>query len=611
MSAAMLFTLGALFVPLTLVMISRWRLDLAALWMLAALALGQFSGLNLLSENHSPTDAFLALQGFSQPVIITLISLFILTQALTTNGLMQWVGLQLARLGGGSTRTLTLLFSLSAALLSLGMNNVAAGALLLPGAMQVSRRSAIAPSKLLLPIAFGTALGGMATYFTTSNIIFSNLLLKASPPQAGLNFGDFLPTGGLVALAGLLYLGLFAPRLLPSRAAGPEQALARRSSTEIEGLYALQERLWEGEILPTSPLAGQSLRQSRIGELLGLAIVAIWRGKQAIFNPESAEKLQAKDILLLVGNEQRIQQMAGWGVRMGRTNVESDLSSRFDARLVEALLPPHSTYEGKSIKAINFRRKYGFTAVALLRRGRSYRTDVGEMRLEPGDALLLIGSAHRLRDLRLNPDLLLLEAEPPTLVVPRKRALASAALLLGAVFASLLGFPAALAVLCAATLALSLGLLTFQEAYRAIEWPVIFFVAGMYAISQAMTFTGLAGLVAQQATLWMRSLGPLGMEAGFFLLAALFTQFMGSQASAFVLGPVTIEAALRLGADPRALAVAASIGCSVTFLTPTSHPVNLLMMNPGNYRWSDFARLGLGLFVVSFLALLLAMQWFW
>lgn len=608
MNAAMLFTLAALFVPLTLVLTRRWRVDLAALWMLTTLALAQLSGLDLLASENTPAAALLVLKGFSQPVVITLIGLFILTQALTANGMVQWLGLQLNRLGGGSPYRLVLLFSLSAALLSLLMNNVAVGALLLPGAMQVARRNGLPPSKLLLPIAFGSALGGMATYFTTSNIIFSNLLINASLP--GLSFWDFLPTGGVLAVAGLAYLTIFSPRLLPNREPGPEQALARRSSAEVEGFYAIQERLWEGKILPKSPLSGQTLRQTRIGELLGLTIVAIWRGKQALFAPESSERLQADDILLIVGNEQRAHQLADWGVSMGRETGGSGLS-RFDARLVEVLLAPHSVYEGKTVKTLNFRRKYGFTAVALLRRGRSYRTDVGEMPLEPGDSLLMIGSPLRLRDLRQNPDLLLLEAEPPAPNVPRKRAIGSAALLLGAAAASLLGLPASLAVLCAATLALTFGLLPLQEAYRAVEWQVIFFVAGMSAISQAMNFTGLSAMLARQAVEALGGMGPLGLEAGFFLLAALFTQVLGSQASAFVLGPVTIDAALHLGADPRALAMAAALGCSAAFLTPTSHPVNLLMMNPGNYRWSDFLRLGLGLFLVTFLLLLLAMQWFW
>jgi len=610
MTLSMWMTLAVILLPLTLVTLGRWRGDVAALLMISALGLAQYFGLGILGKPHTPTDAILAISGFSQPVITTLIGLFILTQTLTANGMMQWVGLQITRLGGNAETRLIFLFTTSAALLSLLMNNVAVGALLLPGAMQVARRANLPPSKLLLPIAFGTALGGMATYFTTSNIVLSNLLINSAPPQTGLTFQDFFPIGGLIALAGIAYLTLFGRRLLPNRQPGPEQLLARRSSAELENFYALGERLWEGRIAPNSPLAGQSLQHSRIGELLGIVVVAIWRKQQAIFNPEAAETMQPGDMLLMVGNQQRIQQLSQWGIELGREKETVSLS-RFDVCLVEIILAPHSDYEGKTIKTMNFRRNYGFTAVALLRRGRSYRTDVGILPLEPGDALLMIGPPARLRDLRANPDIISLEPEPPTPTVPRKRAIFSALLLLAAVAASLMGLPAYLAILAAASLALLLGLLPMQEAYRAIEWQVIFFVAGMSAASLAMVNTGLAALAAQIAVRLLAGSGPLGLASAVFLLSAGLTQFMGSQATAFVIGPIAISAAIHLGAAPQAIALAAAIGCSASFLTPTSHPVNLIMMNPGSYRFGDFARVGLGLMALTFLTLLAGLILFW
>ncbi|GAB4502610.1 MAG: SLC13 family permease [Anaerolineales bacterium] len=606
----MLFALLALALPLTLVTLGRWRVDLAALLMIAALGLAQFFGLGILGRPNTPADTVLALSGFSQPVITTLIGLFILTQTLTANGMMQWIGQQLTRLGGGSQTRLIFLFTSTAALLSLLMNNVAVGALLLPGAMQVARRASLPPSKLLIPIAFGTALGGMATYFTTSNIVLSNLLINAAPPQAGLTFQSFFPVGGLIALAGIAYLTLFGRRLLPNRQPGPEQLLARRSSAEVENFYALGERLWEGRVAPSSPLAGQSLQRSRIGELLGIVVVAIWRKQQAIFTPAAAEIIQPGDILLVIGNQQRVQQLAQWGIEIGREKENVSLS-RFDVCLTEVILAPHSNYEGKSVKTMNFRRKYGFTAVALLRRGRSYRTDVGTLPLEAGDALLMIGPPARLRDLRANPDIIPLEPEPSTPAIPRKRALLSAFILLMAVAAALVGLPAYLAVISAASLALLLGLLPMQEVYRAIEWQVIFFIAGMSAASLAMVNTGLAALAAQNVVRLLTGSGALGLAAAVFLLSAALTQFMGSQAAAFVIGPIAISAAIHLSANPQAIALSAAIGCSACFLTPTAHPVNLIMMNPGSYRFADFARIGLGLMLLTFLTLLAGLMIFW
>ncbi|MDX9991940.1 MAG: SLC13 family permease [Anaerolineales bacterium] len=610
MTLPMWFSLAILAVPLLLVMLDRWRVDTAALFMIVALGLAQFFGMGVLGRAGSPAEALFAISGFSQPVVMTLIGLFILTQALTANGVMQWVGQRLTQIGGSSESRLIFLFTLTAALLSLLMNNVAVGALLLPSAMQVARRAAIKPGKLLIPISFGTALGGMATYFTTANIVFSSLLAIATPPQAALDFRSFLPVGGLVALAGIAYLTLFGRRLLPDRDPDPEQIIARRASSELEGLYSIGERLWEGKVSPTSSLVGKNLKSSRIGENLGIAVIAIWRGRQALFTPEASEIIQANDIFLLVGREERIAQLSELGVTFGR-EAESFSISKFNTRLVELILTPHSNYEGKSIKEMNFRRAYGFTAVALLRRGRSYRTDLGDMRLELGDSLLMIGRPERLRDLRANSDIIILEPDPNTRAIPRRRAVTSILILLGAVAASLAGLPAYLAVLAAALLAILLGLLPIQEAYRSIEWQVIFFIAGMYAVSLATINTGLTSLVGQYVTGLIANSGPLGLAGAAFLLSAGLTQLMGSQATAFVIGPIAISAAIQLGANPQAIAVAAAIGCSASFLTPTAHPVNLIMMSPGNYHFRDFSRIGFGLLLVTFLTLMVGMVLFW
>jgi len=597
-------------IPLLLVLFERWRADMAALFIMVALGLAQFLGLDLLGPAHTPAAVLLSISGFSQPVVITLVGLFILTQALAANGIMRWIGQRLADIGAGSEMRLLLLFTLTAALLSLLMNNVAVGALLLPSAMQVARRTKIRPGKLLIPVAFGTALGGMATYFTTANIVLSNLLVSASPPQAPLDFRSFFPTGGLIALAGITYLVIFGRRLVPARRPGPEQMLARHGGAELESLYALGERLWEGQLRADSLLVGKKLRHTRIGEKLGIAIIAIWRGRQALFTPNAEEILRAGDVLLMVGRQERVEKLAEWGIKLGRDTQPITLS-HFNVKLVELILAPHSSYEGKSVKTMNFRRKYGFTAVALMRRGRSYRTDVGDMPLEPGDSLLMIGMPQRIRDLHNNPDLIILEPDLATAAVPRKRALASLLLLLGAVAASLAGLPTYLAVLAAAVLALLLGLLPIQEVYRSIEWQVIFFIAGLYAASLSMINTGLAGLMGQSVIQLLSHSGALGLAGAVFLLSAVLTQFMGSQATAFVIGPIAISAALHLGTNPQAIAVAAAIGCSASFLTPTAHPVNLIMMNPGSYRFGDFFRVGSGLLLVTFLVLLAGMVLFW
>ncbi len=595
-------------IPLLLVWLGRWRVDLAALFMIVALGTAQFMGLGILGREGAPEDTLLAISGFSQPVVITLIGLFILTQSLTNNGVMVWLGQRLSAAAADSETRLVFLFTVGAAFLSLLMNNVAVGALLLPSAIQVSRRAHVRPSRLLIPIAFGTALGGMATYFTTANIVMSNLLVIAEPPQSPLGVLSFLGVGGLAAVAGILYLGFFGHRLLPNREPGPEQALARRGSDELESLYSLGERLWEARVLPNSLYSGHTLKQTRIGERFGLAVIAIWHGRHAVFTPAATEPLQSGDVLLLVGREERIRQLTRLGFQIGR---EEEGISSLGVTLLELILAPHSAYVGKTVKNLNFRRKYGFTVVAILRRGRSYRTDVGDLPLEAGDSILMIGPPERVRDLRINPDVIILEPVSTHRVISRRRALESVLVFLGAIVLALLGIPVYLAVLAAAVGSILLGLLPIQEAYRSVEWQVVFFIAGMYVASLGMVNTGLASLVGEGALGALAGRGALGLAAASFLLSALLTQLMGSQATAFVVGPIAISAALHLGVNPQAVAVAAAVGCSASFLTPLAHPVNILMMSPGNYRFGDFARVGLGLLLVVFAALMLGMILFW
>jgi di/tricarboxylate transporter len=608
MTPEMWLLAAVIVLPLLMVIAGRWRVDTAALFMIVALGLAQFLGLSILGEPGLPQGSLLAISGFSQPVVITLLGLFILTQTLSHNGVMAWLGQRLAAASQNSETRLVFLFTSASALLSLLMNNVAVGALLLPSVIQVTRKARIKPSKLLIPVAFGTALGGMATYFTTANIVMSNLLTAAEPPQHPLGVLSFLSTGGLIALAGIAYLTFFSPRLLPDRDPAPEQAIARRASDELEDLYSLGERLWEARLTPQCRLAGKTLKQARIGERFGLAVVAIWRGKEAIFTPDAAEKILAQDILLIVGREDRANLLADIGFKIGQ---EVKTISKFETTLIELILAPHSAYAGKTIKQLNFRRKYGFTVIALLRRGRSHRTDVGDIPLELGDSLLMIGSSERVRDLRINPDLIVLEPEPSRRAIPRRRAVISILVFFGAISLSLAGLPIYLSVLAAALLAILLGLLPIQEVYRSIEWQVIFFIAGMYVASLGMVHTGLAGIVGRAVIGFLGGSGPLGLSGAAFLLSAGLTQFMGSQATAFVVGPIAISAAIHLHTDPQAIAVSTAIGCSASFLTPMAHPVNLIMMSPGNYRFGDFFRVGAGLFLIVFLILTAGMVWFW
>lgn len=608
MTFAQVLVLLILIVPLTLVFLNRLREDVAALLMAISLGIAQLVGVPVLGPANAAAAADRALTGFGTPEVIALIALFVLTASLDKYGVTRWIARRLLSLGGHSERRLVGLFAVTGALLSLFMNTLAAGALLLPSALNASRRTGIKPSKLLIPIAYGTMLGGAATYLTTANIIVSGLLRFANPPQNPLTMLDFVPTGGFIAIVGLLYLTFFGRRFLPDRE--PPLVRVDPSSDELTRTFQLLDRMWEAEVLPESNIANKPLRQTRIGENLGMAVLGIRRGHHILPVNRGNHNVQVGDVLLIVGREERALQLRHAGMRVYRSEHPVSVLPR-DTIFVEAFLPPRSNVEGKTLRSLEFRKLYGFTAIALWRGERSYRTDVASMELHSGDALLLMGPPEKLPALQLQHDIIVIEAVPVDTELDVPKVAVTLAIGVGALIALFMGVPVEIATLAGAVLILLTGLMTPDEVYQAVKWRSIFLIAGTISISYAMVQTNLASLFGTFVVGLVAPLGPVGLVAGAYLLSASLTQVMGGQVSPLVVAPVTISAALQLGTNPQAIAVVTAIAGSISFLTPLSHPVNIIMIAPANLTFRDFIRSGWLLTIICFLALLIAVPLFW
>jgi di/tricarboxylate transporter len=583
---------------LILIVSNRLRSDLIAILVLAVLPL---TGIVTYQE---------ALSGFSRSVVITIIGLFIITQALEDTGVVQQIAGWLRRLGRGSETRLLTLFMTVGALLSLVMNNIAAGAVLLPAAVQVGRESDVPPSKLLLPLAFGTLVGGMATYFTTANIILSSILRDQG--QEGLNMADFIPTGGLIVIAGLLFMLLIGRFMLPSRETVGQSASPYVLSRNLAEMYQLHDQLWEVEIPTTCHLVGTALSQSKLGRELGLTVIAIWRGHQAILNPKPDETIQAGDFLVVLGREDRVDKLRDWGLKIGRSNGERSDGPNYFVDLAEVIIPPRSRILGESLTDLNFRDKYHLTAVALWREGLSFRNDVGKIPLEPGDAILMVGTPQHIKELTKERDFLVLQSTHTARPARPHKAWWAVLITVAVLVVSILEIiPTAEAMMIGvAAMALS-GCINLDDAYRGIGWRVIFLIAGMLPISIAMINTGLAERIGRGIVAVTAPFGPMALVGGLFLLTMLITQVIGGQVAALVVGPIAVTAALQIGVDPQAVAVAVAIACSAAFLTPIAHPVNILMMGPGSYTPRDFLKVGSSMAVVTFVTLLIGMKLFW
>ena len=608
MTVPQIFVVLVLVIPLSLVFMNRLREDVAALLMAALLGVGQYVGLAVLGPANTPDAAGKALTGFGTPEVITLLALFILTACLEKYGVARWIAKQLLKIGGRSEWRLIGLFALAAAVLSLFMNTLAAGALLLPSALDASRRTGIKPSKLLIPVAYGAQLGGAATYLTTANIITSALLPLANPPQKALGLLDFFPTGGLACLAGLLFLTLFGKYLLPNRE--PPSVQVGHSSDELSRAYQLQERMWEAQVGVGSVLANQSLSQTRIGETLGLAVLGVRRGNRVLPVGGADYKIQPGDVLLIVGREERALQLQQAGLHIHHPAQNHSIEAQ-DTLFAEVIVPPRSTVEGKTLRELAFRAKYGFTAIALWRDQRSYRTDVATFQLRPGDTLLLMGSQEKLSDLKNQHDFVVVESATNGNGIDVPKVVLTLGIVISALVAMAVGVPVELGMIAATVLILLTGLMKPDEAYGAIKWRAIFLIAGTISVSLAMVQTNLAQIVGGSLVGFVAPLGPMGLVVGTYLLSAALPQIMGGQVSPLVVGPIVISAAIHLGVNPQAIAVVSAIAGSIAFLTPLSHPVNILMIAPANYTFGDFVKSGWALTVVCFIAVIVAVPLFW
>jgi di/tricarboxylate transporter len=581
---------------ITFVLILSNRLPIEIVALLLLLVLG-FSKL-------VPADRVLS--GFSSSVVITLLGLFVITKALEETGVIQGIAERLNRIGNGSETRLITVFMFAGAGMSLVMNNVAAGAVLLPAAVRVARLSKVRVSKLLIPMSFGTLVGGMATYLTTANIVMSSLLIDND--LAGLGMMDFIPTGGLIVIAGIIYMVLLGRHLLPDRDSITEATFP----TDLQTTYQLDERTWEVSVAENSRLIGIPLSQTGIGHELGLTVLAIWRGHQAIFSPEPGQIIKAGDYLLVLGRKERLDTLLEWGTQLRNGKDTKIHAHNYHVHLTEVIIPPRSRAIGQTLSQLEFRKQFGVTAVAIWREGRSFRTDVGKMALNVGDALLVVGYPERIKKLALDRNYLVPSSgefsEP---VRPHKAIIAIIITTIVVALAIFEIFPIPQVMLAGAVTMVLTGCLSMEEFYDAIEWKVIFLIAGMLPLSIAMIDTGLAEHMGINIVNYFSGYPPMMGIVGMFILTVLITQILGGQVTALMVGPIAISTAVQMNVSPQAMSVAVAIACSTAFLTPIAHPVNILMMGAGGYQFNDFFKVGFGMTIVTLLTLVMGLMIFW
>jgi len=587
----MTLTFIILGIAIFLFLSDRLRPDLIALLVMLALGL---SGILTSAE---------AFSGFSRSAVIAIIAIFILAEGLRRTGLTERLGESLIRLGGKSESRLVFTVTFAGAVLSLFMNNIAAASVLMPAISGAARKTGISASRLLMPLAFGTILGGMATLLTTTNILVSGILRQDGLEGFGLL--DFAPVGIPIVIFGTIYMALLGWRFLPVQA-HPEAA-ANPEEKDLQGVYLLDERLIRGRVFIGSPLAGRTVRNCGLREMYNLNLVAVERSGRVNESISPELELKTGDILHLIGRLDLILVAELEKMLVLFTLPGGGLPR---AALVEAVLAPRSHFLGQTLREVHFREKYGLNVLAIWRAGRPYRTGHSEMPLMFGDALLLQGPPERIPVLQAEPDLLVLSRR----IVPVdkfKALLATLTMLATLVVAAASSYPTGEVMLAGAIFMVLFRILDMDQAYRAVEWKSVFLVAGMLPLGTALAKTGAAALLSGMVINSLGQSGSLVLLTGLVGITILFTQVMNGAAVAAIMAPIAIQVAQTTGIDPRALAMGVALATSVAFITPLGHPVNILVMGPGGYQFRDYARVGFFLSLILFAAIFVFLPMFW
>jgi di/tricarboxylate transporter len=578
--------LGLLVVAITLFSTEKLSVDVVTLLLLMVLTMAGIL---------TPTEAF---AGFSSDIIVILASIFVISGALQKSGIMDAIGARLHAIARGSTNRLLLIMMLLIGSISSFMNNTTATAIFVAPIMGVAKRAGVAASKLLMPLAYASILGGTCTLIGTStNVAVSGYIARSG--MQPLSLFEITPVGLLILAVGILYMVVIGQRLLPDH--------TDESFTEE---FAIREYLSEIIVPPDSPLTGQIIFHSDLSNL-GFRILEVLRGDKR-FIPDARTVVEPGDILLVEGKVEdlmKVKETAGIDIRHEGKLAASYLQTD-EIRIVEALITPQSDLIGRTLKEVNFRARYGMTALAIYRHGQSLLDKIGHIPLRMGDLLLIQVPAERLDYLRRHPDLWILEEISPSLY-QKSKGLYTASFFAAAIIVGGLGLlPLSISFLGAALLAILFRAITIEEAYDFIDWRLIILIGGMTAFGVAMDKTGTAEFLAKWIVGGLEPFGVTAILAGLFVLTILLTQPMSNAAAALVVLPVAIETAQSLGADERSFAIAIMLAASISFIAPFE-PACILVYGPGKYKFMDFMKTGILLTVILMLVILFVIPIFW
>ena len=541
------------------------------------------------------------LAGFANTATVTVGAMFVLSAGMFRSGAVNFVGKALGRLARHSSRLMLFVLMVGVGVLSSFLNNTAAVAILIPVVIVVARRAKTSPSKLLMPLSFASMFGGMCTVLGTS----TNILASSIAEQAGLgafSMFEFTKLGIIFFAVGVAYMMTLGRRLVPDH----------RGQGDLTTSFGLGDYLTDLVLQTESKSVGHSLASAPLVKELNIDVLQILRGEDTL-RPTPETILREGDVLRIQGDLRTINELKGRaGVTFGMSMKWRDehLQST-DTRLVEAVVGPSSPLAGKSLTESRLRENYGASVLAIRQHGTLRHGQFENITLMPGDALLIDVPNDQIEHLTQQRVFLVVSRAG----IPRfdwRKASKAVAIVIAVVVVAATGLlPIVAAAATGALMMVLSGCVSTEEAYGAIEWNVLFLLAGMLSLGAAMEKTGASTMLANGMIDSVGEFGPLALLAAFFGATMLLTEVMSNNATVALLLPIAITTAQAIDVDPSAFMFAVVFAASSSFMTPVGYQTNTMIYGPGQYRFKDFVRVGAPLNLIFWALGTLLIPWFW
>ncbi|NBC16017.1 MAG: SLC13 family permease [Bacteroidetes bacterium] len=591
MTADILIVFGLLVVALVLFAWERVSYDVTAVLIMSTL---------LVTGILTPQEG---LAGFSNTATATIAAMFVLSASLRQTGALNEVGDFFRRLGEErSPRTAVIIMMLTVGIISAFINNTAAIAIFIPIVLTVAADLKESPSKLLMPISFASMFGGVCTLIGTS----TNILVSSIATDRGLepfSVFEFAPLGIIFFIAGFAYLLTMGIHLIPER----------RTGSELTADFRMNAYLTDVIVEPSFAHIGKPLRKTPLTDDLDLDVLQVFSQDGDETRGRENAVIEAEDVLRVRGSIEEISKLLrreDLSLRTAREWYDADLERGAQA-VVEAVIAPDSALEGEAIGKVDFMERFGAIVLAIRHQGRLQQEDLSERRLSGGDSILLSMDQERVPELERDPSFVVVSE----IGLPRERRgkmPLALTVLVGVVATAALGLvPIVVSAIVGCVVLVLTRCLTPEEAYEAINWKVIFLLAGVIPLGTAMDKSGAADLISTFFIDVLGPLGPMAILSGFFFVSMMLTNVVSNQATAALLAPIAIQAADLLGVEAKPFLLAVTYAASLSFMTPIGYQTNTLIYGPGQYKFTDFTRVGTPLNLLFWLLATLLIPVIW